>query len=165
MVVRQHYVATGYVYDRKTDRFLLIMHKKSGKWLPPGGHLDKGEEPHKGALRELCEETGVQGRIINLLETPEVGTPTVAQLPTPFCVLYEKITSELEGEEHMHIDFVYVVEVNFSEVLNLRVEEVLLAKWVSSEEIDYMDTYENVKQVCRAISSIKKGSYSHRRET
>ncbi len=164
MVVRNHYVATGYVYDRKTDNFLLIMHKKSGKWQPPGGHLDKGEEPHKGALRELREETGVQGRIINLFESPEVGTPTVAQLPAPFCVLYEKIPPELEGEEHAHIDFVYVVEVNFAEVLDLRLEEVLLAKWVSSEDIDYMDTYENVKQVCRAISSISKGPYSHRRE-
>src|SRR6266581_2427371 len=138
MVVRQHYVATGYVYDRNTDRFLLIMHKKSGKWLPPGGHLDKGEEPHKGALRELCEETGVQGRIINLLETPEVGTPTVAQLPTPFCILYEKITAELEGEEHAHIDFVYVVEVNFSEVLKLPAAALPPATRASPPHTDYI---------------------------
>ena len=161
MVVSQHYVATGYVYDKKTDRFLLIMHKKSGKWLPPGGHLDEGEEPHKGALRELYEETGVQGRIINLLETPDVGAPATAQLPLPFCVLYENISAEIEGEEHAHIDFVYMVEVNFSEALHLRGEEVVLAKWVSSEDIDHMDTYENVKQICRAISSISKGSYSY----
>src|SRR5216683_8452315 len=100
MVLRKHYVATGYVYDRNTDTFLLILQKKLGKWLPPGGHLDKGEEPHKGVLRELLEETGVQGRIIDLLETPDVGTPATAQLPTPFCVLYEKISAELEGEEH-----------------------------------------------------------------
>src|SRR5215469_18067020 len=132
MVVRNHYVATSYVYDRNTDSFLLIMHKKSGKWQPPGGHLDKGEEPHKGALRELREEIGIQGRIINLFESPEVGTPTAAQLPTPFCVLYENIPSELEGEEHAHIDFVYVVEVNLSELLNVRADEALLAKWVSS---------------------------------
>src|SRR5437879_2439360 len=39
--VRPHtqYVATGYVYDRHTNSFLLIFHKKSGKWLSPGGHL------------------------------------------------------------------------------------------------------------------------------
>jgi 8-oxo-dGTP diphosphatase len=154
MVARSHYVATGYVYDRDTDRFLLILQKKSGKWLPPGGHLVTGEEPHKGVLRELVEEIGVQGQIIDLLDSPDVGTQATAQLPAPFCILYEKIASELEGEDHMHIDFVYVVEINLSEPLNLCAEEVSLAKWVSSENIDHVDTYENVKQVCRAISSI-----------
>jgi len=157
MVSRNHYVATGYIYDRNTDRFLLILHKKSWKWLPPGGHLNGGEEPHKGVQREILEETGVEGRILDLLETPQVETPATAQLPTPFCILYEKISAEIEGEEHMHIDFVYVVEINLSEPLNLRPEEILLAKWVASEDIDHLDTYENVKQVCRAISSISKG--------
>lgn len=162
MVSHNHYVATGYVYDRSTDRFLLVWHKKSGKWLPPGGHLNKGEEPHKGAQRELLEETGVEGRILDLLETPQVETPATAQLPTPFCILYEKIPAEVEGEEHMHIDFVYVVEIHLSEPLILRTEEVSLAKWVTSEDIDHIDTYENIKQVCRAISSISKGAGVHR---
>jgi ADP-ribose pyrophosphatase YjhB (NUDIX family) len=53
MVSHNHYVATSYVYDRNTDRFLLIWHKKLGKLLPPGGHLNSEEEPHKGAQREL----------------------------------------------------------------------------------------------------------------
>jgi isopentenyldiphosphate isomerase len=63
----------------------------------------------------------------------------------------------MEGEEHMHIDFVYVVEINLSQTLTLRSEEISLAKWVALEDIDHLDTYENVKQVCRAISSISKG--------
>ena len=154
MVLHNHYVATSYVYDRNTDRFLLIRHKKLGKLLPPGGHLNSEEEPHKGAQRELVEEIGVEGRILNLLETPQVETPATAQLPTPFCILYEKIPAGVEGEEHMHIDFVYVVEIPLSEPLSLRAKEVSLAKWVPSGEIDHIDTYENVKQVCRAISSI-----------
>src|SRR3981081_4294105 len=157
MVSRNHYVATAYVYDSNTDRFLLILQKKSWKWLPPGGHLNGGEEPHKGVQRELLEETGVEGRILDLLEMPQVETQATAQLPTPFCILHEKISAEIEGEEHMHIDFVYVVEINLSEPLNLRPEEISLAKWVASEDIDHLDTYENVKQVCRAISSISKG--------
>jgi len=157
MVSRNHYVATGYVYDRSTDRFLLIRQKKSGKWQAPGGHLHGGEEPHKGAQRELFEEIGVEGRPLNLLETPQVETQATAQLPTPFCILYEKIPAEVEGEEHMHIDFVYVVEIHLSQTLTLRSEEISLAKWVASEDIDHLDTYENVKQVCRAISSISKG--------
>jgi hypothetical protein len=56
----------------------------------------------------------------------------------------------------MHIDFVYVVEIPLSEPLSLRAEEVSLAHWVPSGEIDHIDTYENVKQVCRAISSLSK---------
>ncbi|HLI08136.1 MAG TPA: NUDIX domain-containing protein [Ktedonobacteraceae bacterium] len=156
MPVRNHYVATSYVYDRDGDRFFLIWHRKSGKWLSPGGHLDSGEEPYKGALRELLEEIGVEGRILNLLETPQVGTPSVAQLPAPFCILHEKIPAGAEGEEHMHIDFVYVVEIPLLEAFNLRTEEVAHARWFPTEDIDHIDTYENVKQVCRAISAISK---------
>jgi len=156
MVVISHYVATGYVYDKHTDSFLLLLHKKLGKWLPPGGHLVEGEEPHEGVIRELFEETGVPGRIINLLDIPKVDTPATAQLPSPFCILREKIASK-EGEEHIHIDFVYVVEINPSEPLDLCSDEVSLAKWVSSEHMHLIDTYENVKQVCRAISSISQG--------
>lgn len=158
MVASSHYVATGYIYDRHADGFLLILHKKSGKWLPPGGHLVEGEEPHKGVLRELFEEIGVPGRIIDLLDVPKVGTQAIAQLPSPFCILREKIVSGIECEEHIHIDFVYVVEINLSEPLDLCSEEVSLAKWVSSENMHLMDTYENVKQVCRAISSISQGT-------
>lgn len=156
MVVISHYVATGYVYDKHADGFLLLLHKKLGKWLPPGGHLVEGEEPHKGVIRELFEETGVPGRIINLLDIPKVDTPSTAQLPSPFCILREKIASK-EGEEHIHIDFVYVVEINPSEPLDLCSDEVSLAKWVSSEHIHLIDTYDNVKQVCRAISAISQG--------
>jgi len=32
-----------------------------GKWVLPGGHLEPGETPRRGALRELLEETGVVG--------------------------------------------------------------------------------------------------------
>lgn len=151
MVMHKQYVATGYIYDREQESFLFILHKKLGKWLPPGGHLHEGEEPHNGMLREVREETGVEGRILNLLKMPEVATRTVEQLPTPFCMLSEIIPAGPNEDEHVHIDFVYVVEIDFSEPLYLCQEEVALAKWVSSEKVEELDTYENVKQVCRSI--------------
>jgi 8-oxo-dGTP diphosphatase len=160
MVLRKHYVATGYVYDKQADMFLLVLHKKLGKWLPPGGHLLEGEEPHKGVQRELFEETGVKGRILNLLSTPDVDTPDTPQLPTPFCVLSEIIPAGPHEEEHVHIDFIYVLEIIPSEVLKLCSEEVSLATWVSSEHIDDVETFENVKRICRAISHISQKSAS-----
>lgn len=152
MELRSHYVATGYIYDHSTDTFLLVQHKKLGKWLAPGGHLNEGEQPHQGALREVLEEIGIEGRISTILAPPPVGTATVAQLPTPFCILYEPIPTKPPNEEHMHIDFVYAIEIDPSRTLHLAAQEVTRANWFSVEEIDRLDTYENVKRVCRAIS-------------
>jgi 8-oxo-dGTP diphosphatase len=39
-----------------------------GEWTLPGGGLDFGERPADGALRELTEETGLVGEIVELAE-------------------------------------------------------------------------------------------------
>ncbi len=152
MSLRSHYVATGYIYDKDTACFLLIQHKQLGKWLAPGGHLEEGEEPHTGALREVREEIGKEGRVINLLATPQVHTPTVPQLPSPFCVLAETIPAGPREGEHIHIDFIYVVEIDPTATLSLSDAEISSAQWFAIDEIDNLDTYENVKRVCQAIS-------------
>jgi 8-oxo-dGTP pyrophosphatase MutT (NUDIX family)/GNAT superfamily N-acetyltransferase len=38
---------------------VLHKHKRLGLWLQPGGHIDDGETPWDGALREAAEETGL----------------------------------------------------------------------------------------------------------
>jgi epoxide hydrolase-like predicted phosphatase len=42
---------------------VLHRHKRLGIWLQPGGHIDAGETPWEGALREAIEETGLQLRL------------------------------------------------------------------------------------------------------
>ena len=39
-----------------------------GEWTLPGGGLDFGEAPRDGALRELAEETGLVGEIIEIAD-------------------------------------------------------------------------------------------------
>ncbi|MGM0616706.1 MAG: NUDIX hydrolase [Actinomycetota bacterium] len=43
-------------------RILLHRHKRLGRWLQPGGHLDVGETPWDAAVRETLEETGLATR-------------------------------------------------------------------------------------------------------
>jgi 8-oxo-dGTP pyrophosphatase MutT (NUDIX family) len=41
--------------------------KRKGTWALPKGNIDPGERPHETALREVLEETGVQGRLVEKL--------------------------------------------------------------------------------------------------
>jgi ADP-ribose pyrophosphatase YjhB (NUDIX family) len=41
--------------------------ERPGAWTLPGGGIHFGEHPEAGALRELQEETGLIGRIVELL--------------------------------------------------------------------------------------------------
>jgi 8-oxo-dGTP diphosphatase len=41
--------------------------KPEGTWVLPKGNIDPGESPTETALREVLEETGVRGRIVEKL--------------------------------------------------------------------------------------------------
>jgi 8-oxo-dGTP diphosphatase len=47
----------GWILLQERDEFPEI---DPEKWGPPGGHLEPGEDPARGAARELLEETGVR---------------------------------------------------------------------------------------------------------
>jgi len=54
-----HFCAYFLPYNPATKQVLFGHHKKSGKWLSPGGHIDKGESLLETLNREIEEELGV----------------------------------------------------------------------------------------------------------
>ena len=55
-----HLTASGVVLDVSRQAVLLVLHRKLGLWLQPGGHLEDGDDSlADAALREAVEETGV----------------------------------------------------------------------------------------------------------
>ena len=78
---------------------LLHYHRKLGKWLPPGGHIETNELPDAAAVREVLEETGIRARLVGGHGLP-IADPV--QLALPAGIQVEHIYPG-----HEHIDLVY----------------------------------------------------------
>jgi 8-oxo-dGTP diphosphatase len=55
----KHLVVYFIPADAANRCLLLGDHRKSGLWLPPGGHVEDGEEPRAAVIREAREELGL----------------------------------------------------------------------------------------------------------
>lgn len=56
-----------YRFEQGTPKILLIATRNGKVWSLPKGLVEKNENPEQTALREIKEETGVEGRIIEEL--------------------------------------------------------------------------------------------------
>ena len=131
--MQRHLVASVFVFNPKDRKFLMIKHKKVGKWLQPGGHLEKGEEPHEAGMREVFEETGISVKIINKLA----------------------ISEYISEKTHVHVDFSYLAYPLENQKETVNQDETDGLSWFSLKEIlsDGFDTFEDVRFLCKKIQS------------
>ena len=62
--MEKHFCVSVYVINPNNGNFLLMNHKKLGKWVQPGGHIELNEDPEEAAIRETFEETGIPIKLI-----------------------------------------------------------------------------------------------------
>lgn len=97
---------------------LEIFHRKLGKWLFPGGHIDAADGTlQETALRELEEETGIS------------AGPEYRYL---FEISTHRIPAQGPAEEepaHWHADLAYAVILDYSPEITLKEDEVVLHRW------------------------------------
>jgi ADP-ribose pyrophosphatase YjhB (NUDIX family) len=70
--------ATAAVVLDGGNRLLLVkrgMEPGKGEWSLPGGFVEVDETPGEGAVRELAEETGVQGEVEQLIDCVYEDSP------------------------------------------------------------------------------------------
>ncbi len=153
-MIRQ-FTATVYIVDNQG--VLLIYHRKIGKWLPPGGHLDPGEIQTEGAKREVFEETGLHVNLISQ-ENLWIERANAKSLIRPFMCLLEEIPAWQDQPAHQHIDFIYLAcAVSGIEKQNERESAGL--KWFNLAEIEsleeereiFLETKETVRFILTKI--------------
>lgn len=47
------------------NQIVLVDHKKAELWLPPGGHVDSGEDPKETVRREAKEELSIEAEFFS----------------------------------------------------------------------------------------------------
>jgi 8-oxo-dGTP diphosphatase len=92
-------------------RALLIRRGQAplaGEWSIPGGMLELGETVFEGVRRELAEETGIEGRVIELIDVFERISLDEADKPKYHFVVLDYLCEQIRGEARAGSDAVEV---------------------------------------------------------
>jgi len=65
------YAVYCFVYDEDTKKVLMVYNKDNSSWSMPGGVVEENETLEQAALRELHEETGLQGEVRDIVAINE----------------------------------------------------------------------------------------------
>ena len=142
------------------DKVLLVKHKKLGIWLNPGGHVEPGELPHKGAEREFWEETGITvkatqpGAVPDSRDSEYLPNPILSNLHWISEANYQaRSAGELDKVSgkgcEQHMSLIYLVQPVGSVEFTQNVEETDDIRWFTREEVAELvskkETKENIQ--------------------
>jgi 8-oxo-dGTP pyrophosphatase MutT (NUDIX family) len=141
-----HVTCSACVLDAKGDHVLLLHHARLGRWLQPGGHAEPGDvTPLAGALRELREESGIEG------PAPLSGRAGSALAD----VDVHEIPARGAEPAHLHFDLRYAFAADRDAVLQISAESTAL-RWVAVDRLAELGADESVTRlVARALAMFR----------
>ena len=134
-----HVTASAWVVDPARTRALLAHHRKLGKWLQLGGHVDGDPDVRRAALREAREESGLTSlRFIS----HDVYDLDVHPIP-----------ARSSEPAHDHYDVRFALEADPAEPLVASEESHALA-WIALGDLPSYGADESVLRLARKTGSI-----------
>lgn len=119
-----HFCAYFLPFNANTKEVMLGNHIKSGKWLSPGGHIDKSESLLKTLNREIDEELGVK----DFFQTR----------PDPFLITVTNISSD-PRQCKKHFDIWHLMKTDGSD-FKIDMTEYHEIKWLTIPEAKKITT-------------------------
>lgn len=113
-----HFCVYFLPYNSKNKKVFITHHKKSGLWLSPGGHMDRGETLLEALNREIGEELGIK----NCFKEEQL----------PFLMTITPIENNAQPCK-IHYDVWYLVSTDGSN-FNIDPAEFHDAKWLTIKE-------------------------------
>ncbi len=112
----------------------------SGKWTLPGGAVELGETLEEAVVRELREETGLEVRVLELVEAFERIARDGSDRPRYHYVLLDYLCVPVSGEL-------------------LAGSDVAAADWVRPEEFARYQVSEKARAICeKALALLRRHS-------
>ena len=138
-----HFTASAFVLSPQRDALLLILHRKLGLWLQPGGHVEAQDLDLLAAARREVEE--------------EVGLSALEPiLPGIFDVDIHPIAARASEAAHEHFDVRYLLRAASRD---LRAgSEIQAAQWIPLAKVGAVQSDESVLRAVRKLHSIAAGS-------
>lgn len=143
METTQGIVVAGIVHN--AGKFLVLKRSSSedifpNKWELPSGKVDFGEDPNEALVREIKEETGMLVKDF-----------------FPFKMTH--YTLEKPGKKKHTIQIISLIK--FQDDINIVLSgEHDKYKWISVEELNNLDTFEDMHKILRNADSFLK-NYNH----
>lgn len=117
-----HLVSYFLPVDDQRGGVLLGEHRKSGLWLPPGGHVEPGEHPLDTVRRECVEELGVDA----------VLHPVVGDRPLMVTITRTRAS---RPDPHTDVSLWFVLALDPTQPITPDPREYRSIRWWSAEEI------------------------------
>jgi 8-oxo-dGTP pyrophosphatase MutT (NUDIX family) len=135
-----HFTASAFVLSPDGASLLLILHRKLGRWLQPGGHVDPDDaDVIAAARREVAEETG--------LADVDADPRWPALLDLDVHAIPPHPRSGEPGHEHFDVR----VLLRARTATLAAGEDVRDARWYRLDEIAAIETDESVLRAVRKL--------------
>ena len=146
------YTTSAFILHPTEPKVLLLKHKKIGKWLQPGGHIELSENPIQALHHELEEETGLKPSDYTIIEPSDSPKPTGESvsntvLPLPFYI--NEHFWDGKGP-HKHVDFCYLAK-SMTEKLTDDPDGASDIGWFTLEQVVTMHESGDMYQDTRTI--------------